>query len=191
MDIAELGENESIQNTYIFDYMSRALQEMASICYVVKESDPLTVNEDGYVTFKRLGSPIDDLYEPLRIVDSNREIPKRTAFMATTGWWRDSANSDFHFKGLNGTYTLHYKAYPTEITSKDQMLEFPPSGYMVLVYYTCGLIRESKNFIDESQVMYARAKERMKIIVKANIDGRGVQGGSVPSVNDVDLYFKG
>lgn len=192
MDIAELGETDSTQNTYIFDYMSRAMNELVSVCSVIRVSDQLNVTSDGYVTFNRAGSLITDLYEPLRILDANgNPVAKRSYFEASKGWWRESANSDIHLKGLNGTYTLHYKAYPTEITTAAQVPEFPPSGYMALMYYTCGMIKESKDFYEEANAMYAKAKERLKILVKANLDGRGVNGGSVPNVADIDLYFKG
>lgn len=192
MDIAELGDVASTQNAYIYDYMSRALKELASLAYVVRITDSLSITADGFVTFTLAGSNVADVYEPIRIMDSNgNEVPKRAFFSAPKGWWRESANSDFHVKGLNGNYILHYKAYPTEITSDSQVPDFPESGYMVLCYYTSGLIKESKNFYEESQAMYSKAKERMKLLVKANEDARGTMGGKPPMVSDIDLYFKG
>jgi hypothetical protein len=192
MDVAELGDVDSTQNTYIYDYMSRALKELASLAYVVKITDSLNIVADGFITFTLAGSNITDLYEPIRIVDSNgNEVLKRTFFSAPKGWWRESANSPFHVKGLSGNYVLHYKAYPTEITYDNQIPDFPESGYMVLCYYTAGMIKESKNFYEESAAMYSKAKERMKLLVKANEDGRGTMGGRPPMVSDIDLYFKG
>lgn len=192
MDVAELGDVDSTQNTYIYDYMSRALKELTSLAYVVRITDGLNITSDGFITFSLAGSVITDLYEPIRIVDTNgNEVLKRAFFTASKGWWRESANSQFHVKGLNGNYVLHYKAYPTEISTDTQIPEFPESGYMVLCYYTSGMIKESKNYYEESQAMYAKAKERMKLLVKANEDGRGTMGGKPPMVSDIDLYFKG
>jgi hypothetical protein len=191
MDIAELGENSSIQDTYIFDFMSRALNELASLAFVVRTSDALNITQDGYVTFQIAGSDITDLYEPLRILDSNgNEKGKRYAFTADGGWWRESANTPIHVKGMIGSYVLQYKAYPKEITVASDIPEFPASGYMALVYWTCALVKESKDYFEEAQHMYTLARERLKLVVKANMDARGTTGGMPPSIYDVDQYFK-
>jgi hypothetical protein len=192
MDLAEIGENSEAQNTYIYDFMSRSMQKMARLAYITRISDPLTISADGFATFKLSAADIADMYEPLRILDSTgREVAKRNSFGAPKGWWKESANSQIHVKGLNGSHILHYIKYPKEITASSDIPEFPPSAYMGLVYDTMGMIKESKNYYDEANNMYLLARTHLKIAVKANEDARGFTGGRPPSINDVDAYYKG
>lgn len=175
-DIAELGNNDSTQNTYIFDFMSRALHELASYAGVIKVSDALSITADGFISFLKDGSAITDMYEPIRILDTNGDpVDCRNDFTDGYGWFRDSFSSQIHMKGLNTsyTYTLYYKAYPQEITASTQTPEFPPSGFLALCYYTSALIKESKAFYDEANHYYSLANQRMRVIDKANTDGKG------------------
>lgn len=174
MDLAEIGESTSQQNSFIFDAMSRALKELAGISDNRKESDRLNITSDGYVTFQQDSSDVTDLYQPLMILDvRGAEVRKRTRFTQPMGWFRESHTSPIHVKGLTGDYTLHYIAYPAEITSESDVPEFPPAGYMALCFWTCGVIKESKNFYEEAAVMYEKAKERYPILIKATEDARG------------------
>jgi hypothetical protein len=189
-DIRELGNSDSQQNTYLLAYITRALKELAHIAYISKESDVLNITQDGYQTFLQDGNPVD-MYAPLRILDQNgRPVEKRTAFDGPKGWWRESASTKIHTKGMNGNYTLHYIAYPKSVQSTTDMVEFPDAGIMGLVFWTCGIIKESANGYQEAQVMYDRAKERLKVAIAANDYGRGKStGGWVPSLNDVGMIY--
>jgi hypothetical protein len=188
MDLAELGSDVTSQNQYIFYYMSLAQYRFASLAYVVKVSDPLAVAADGYVTFQQGGSDITDLYEQIRIMDSNgQEIQRRTSFSSPVGWWRESANTKIHIKGA-GTYTLHYKAYPTKITSDSQQLEWPASSYDLLMWQTIGMIKESKNDVEGATAAYAIVDKLIPILVKANVDAQGTPGGRAPSLSEANYY---
>lgn len=192
-DVAELGNSDSAQNTYIYDYLSRALRELAAIAFVTRVSDALNITADGYQTFLRSSVAIDDLYEPLRILNSSgTETARRVSYSAPTGWFRESHNSSIHTKNMTGNHTLHYKAYPAKVTADGSTVEFPDSGFMGLCFWTAAMIKESRpGAMDESKALYDRARERLKIVVLANEDARGrSSGGAVPSPNIVDTYFR-
>lgn len=190
-DIKELG-SDTTQNTYLLKYITRALKELAHIAYRDKVSDVLNITTDGYQTFLTGASPITDMYSPLRILDPNgRDTVKRTSYAAPTGWWRESGSSQIHTKGFSGNYTLHYIAYPADVTAVGNEVQFPDSGIMGLVFWTCGIVKESANGYEEANQMYQRAKERLRLSIAANDYGRGKSsGGWVPSLNDVDIIFK-
>lgn len=199
----EIGPNEESRDMYIRAYINNALRKLASLAYVYRESDPLLLNADGYVTFQRNAQPITDLYAPLRILDPfGQETEKRTSTAASKGWWRESSNTQLHMRGFTlssrplpaGNYTLHYIAYPALISSNTSIVEFPDAGQMGLCYYAAGLIVESLE--DEQKPLplyhFAKAQEHLKIAVQANIDARGHgSGGFVPSQNIVDTVFFG
>lgn len=189
-DIRELGLSESQQNTYLLAYITRALKELAHVAYITAESDVLTISSDGYQQFMKNGQPVD-MYSPLRLMDnSGKPVEKRTAFDAPRGWWRESASSLIHTKGLSGDYVLHYITYPKSVQSENDVVEFPDAGIMGLVFWVCGIVKESANGYQEAQVMYDRAKERLRIAIAANDYGRGKSsGGWVPSLNDVGLIY--
>lgn len=188
MDLAEIGENESTQNQYIWYYMTLAMWRYASLAFIVRESDPLVVTVDGYVTFKRATVDIDDLYEQLRVLNaSGTEVNKRTSYASPIGWWRESINTQIHIKGA-GTYTMQYKAYPAKVTSAAQVLEWPATSYDLLMHQTCGMILESKEYYEESNHHYAIVDKLIPVIIKANIDARGVTGGMPPSHFEAQYY---
>lgn len=191
MNIAELGSTSSQINSYIYTYLSLAMQKWARLAYQVKVSDVLNITTDGYQTFKVNLSDVADLYEPLRVLDSTgKEIRKRVSFSdPTAGWLLESANTQIHTKGMTGNFTLHYIKYPDWISSDTQVPEWPPAGYMALIYETCGMILESKGFIDESNNMYAIASRHMNTIVMANTSARNQ--GMPPSMNDVNVLRGG
>lgn len=188
MDLSELGENSSTQNQYIWYYMTLAMWRFVSLAYIVRTSDTLTVSADGYVTFKRATTDIDDLYEQLRILDSSGSpVQKRTSWDAPAGWWRESINSQIHIKGI-GTYTMQYKAYPTKVTGESQTLEWPATSYDLLMYQTCGMVKESKNYYEEANNYYSIADKLLPILAKSNIDAQGTTNGRPPNMQEVQYY---
>jgi len=198
----EIGPNEESRDMYIRAYLNSALRKLASVAYQYRESDPLLLNSDGYVTFQRNAQPITDLYAPLRIIDpSGKEAEKRTSTAATKGWWRESSNTPLHIRGFtlaqplpSGNYVLQYIAYPATISSNTSPVEFPLAGQMGLCYYAAMLIVESLEDEQKPLPMYynAKSQEHLKIAVQANIDARGHgSGGFVPSLNTIDTVFFG
>jgi len=189
-DIRELGLSDQQQNTYLLAYITRALKELAHIAYIAEESDVLTISSDGYQQFLKNGNPID-MYSPLRLLDSSgRPIEKRTAFDAPRGWWRESASTLIHTRGITGDFVLHYTAYPKAVQSENDVVEFPDAGIMGLAFWVCGIVKETANGYQEAQAMYDRAKERLRVVIAANDYGRGKStGGWVPSLNDVGLIY--
>lgn len=194
--LEEIGSTDEAQNVYIFAYINHALRELANIAYVMKISDPLSISSDGFVTFNLNTQPITNLYAPLRILEPSgtKEVRKRTSFVDTNGWWRESTNTQIHVKGLTaGSYTLHYIAYPATVATSSSIIEFPDSGTMGLSYYTAALVVESlPNGKDQADHYYGLYARHMKIAVQANIDARGhSSGGYVPSLNLVETVYKG
>lgn len=193
--IEEIGNTDNQQNQYIFIFINEALRKLASVAYVMKESDSLTISADGLITFQRSSQPITDMYAPLRILDSNgREVAKRTAYADTrAGWWRESSNTPIHVKGLNGSYTLQYIAYPATVAANNSPIEFPDAGSLGLSYHVAAMIMEARpNAKDLATHYYALSNSYLKIAARANIDARGHgSGGYVPSLNAVDAAFGG
>lgn len=199
--LEEIGSTDGDQEVYIFEFLNNALRKLANIAYVMKISDVKALSADGFVTFQSSAQNITNMYAPLRILDPNgREIAKRTSFVDTKGWWRESANTQIDVKGFSltsqplaaGNYTLHYLAYPAAIASTSSPVEFPDAGTMGLCYYTAALIVEA--FADSDKNIanhfYQKAKGHLRIAVKANLDGRGhSSSGFVPSMNDIETVF--
>lgn len=190
-DIQEIGEGTA-QQTYLITVINRATKELAHLAYRTKISDVLNITTDGYQSFLTGAVAITDLYSPLRILDPNgTETVKRTSYSAPKGWWRESDAAQIHTKSMTGNHTLHYVSYPKAAADTNSALDFPEAGFMGLAFWCCGIVKESRNAYDESNAMYSRAKERLKVLVLANIAARGTSsGGYVPSTNDVDSSFK-
>jgi hypothetical protein len=192
MDIKVLGA-ETSQKTYIYMYLTRALKELAHVARVVKIAEPLNIVSDDYQSFTISGQPID-MYAPLRLLDNtDYSANNRSSFAHPMGWYREGSNQQIHTKGLNGTYILHYVAHPKSVTvaTENEPVEFPEQGIMCLLYWTIGLIKESRNAFAEAQSMFDKANQRIKLTILANesAKGRG-SDGYIPSVNDVNTYFK-
>lgn len=192
MDIAEIGNDAAGQQAFLVTVINRATKELAHLAYRTKVSDPLNIVADGYQTFQVNGAPITDLYGPLRILNpSGTETVKRSSYSGPQGWWRESDAAQIHTKGLSGNHTLHYVAYPANVSNSVSALDFPEAGLMGLVFWCSGIVKESRNAYDEAAAMYSKGKERLKILVLSNIAARGTSsGGYVPSTNDVDTSFK-
>lgn len=191
MDNEELGTDSQQTDKYII-FLNRALKELAHIAYRTRQSDVLNITSDGYKTFQKDSTDINDLYAPLRILDpTGKDTVKRTSYAAPTGWWRESDGQQIHVKSMSGNHTLIYVGYPLTVTDSNSPLDFPEAGVMGLTFWVIGIAKESRNAFEESSAMYARARERLKITVLANEAARGVSsGGFVPSINDVDRAFK-
>lgn len=200
--LEEIGDEESVQDNYIFQYLTHALRRLAHIAYHQKNSDALYVSSDDYAIFQIGGVDITDIYAPLRILDpQGRDTQKRVSFADTRGWWRESTNTNIHLKGFAlatnpmpaGNYILQYLAYPAIVASLESAIQFPDAGSMGLCYFTAALILESRpSAKDLSTHYYNLAQSHLKIAQQANIDGRGTSsGGYVPSLATVDLAFGG
>lgn len=192
MDMEELGADEN-QTTALLGYISQAMTYLAHVAYITRDSDVLTIAADGYQTFMRSTVAITDLYSPLRILDSTGfEAKKRTSYTESRGWYRESNNAMIHTKQLTGAHTLQYVAYPAAVTQTADIPEFPEAADWGLKFWVCALVLESRNAYAESEAMYAKAKQHLKVAVLANTAARGYGSvGYVPSPNDVDIYMKG
>lgn len=191
LDNADIGESDNGQSNYII-FINRAMKELAHIAYRSRVSDELMISGDGYVYFQKSASNITDIYAPQRIMNAaeTSEVPKRTAFSAPVGWWRESDGAAIHVRGLtSGSYKLHYIGYPTTVSATTDTLDFPEAGIMVLAYWCSALVKEASNSYDEAQAMRAIANKNMGVIVQANTDARGVSsGGYVPSQATLSIY---
>lgn len=186
MNIAQLGNTASDQNTFIYYYMTQALWKYAGIIYRKKISSPLTVATNGYVTFKIGDTDIADMYSPIKILNSpevsGRNLSKRSSFDdPANGWFKESANDPIHIKGA-GTYVLHYRAYHAKITGESQELEIPNAAYRLIQYETLASIFHSLNDIESFSAMRAIAVAEVPIVIQANMDSSAsTTGGVVPS----------
>lgn len=191
MDNEELGTDSQQTDKYLI-FLNRALKELAHLAYRTRESDVLNITTNGYQTFYKDSVEITDMYAPLRILGPNgSDVVKRTSYAAPTGWYRESDGQQIHTKQMTGNHTLIYIGYPLPVTDTNSPLDFPDAGVMALAFWVIGIAKESRNAFDESNAMYQRARERLKITVLANEAARGVSsGGFVPSINDVDRAFK-
>ncbi|MEK3838650.1 hypothetical protein [Paenibacillus sp. FSL R7-0128] len=200
--LEEIGDEENVQNAYIFQFMNQALRKLAHIAYQQKNSDALYISSDDYAVFQIGGTDISDIYSPLRILDPNgRDMQKRVSFADTRGWWREATNTPIHIKGFAlvtnplpaGNHILQYLAYPAPVAALTSPVQFPDAGSMGLCYYVAGLILESRPTAKDLVMHYMNLSQtHLKIAVQANIDGRGTSsGGYVPSINTVDVAFGG
>jgi hypothetical protein len=172
MDVYDLGEDPS---TYIYYYLNIAMMKLARVAYQVKFSDALAISGDGYKTFQIAGTDISDVFEPMVIYDSNEvEVQKRTAYSAPKGWWRESDNLPIHVRGLAaGNYTLKYVKYPARVSIASDPIEFPPSGYDVLIKEVIASIKYSKNSYGGAEFADAQAKKSMGLALQGSVSARG------------------
>lgn len=192
MDNEEIGTSSAAQDAAYIIFLNRALKELAHLAYRSRVSDSLNLTTDGYKTFQKDSADITDLYSPLRIMNdtTNKPISKRTAWDAPTGWWRESDSQSIHTKSMTGLHTLHYIGYPTAVVNNDSPLDFPDAGMMGLAFWVIGIAKESRNAFADSNAMYKRAQERLKILALANEAARGYStNGYVPAVDDVGRVF--
>jgi hypothetical protein len=185
MNIAQLGNTTTDQNTYIYYYMTQALWKYAGIIYRKKISDPLVVAANGYVTFQFGATDIEDMHSPIKILNapevSGTTFSKRTSFDAPNGWFKESANDQIHIKGA-GTYVLHYRAYHAKIASEGQALDIPQAAYRLIQYETLASIFHSLNDIESFNAMRSIAMAEVPILIQANMDSSASStGGVVPS----------
>lgn len=191
LNLAHLGNSNIEQNNFIYYYMTQAAWKYVGLNFLKRTTDPLVVSSDGYVTFLSGGNPIEDMYEPLRILSPDEVtgvvVQKRTSFDAPRGWWKESANDQVHIKGA-GTYVLQYKAYTDKITTDTQVPQWPSAANDLLIYETIGKIKESLNDLEGALAAYAVADKQIPVLIKAQIDASGTTGGRPPSHNEAQYY---
>lgn len=194
MNLAQLGNTDAAQNTYIHYYLTQSLWKYAGLISRKKTSDPLVVTSNGYVTFQVGGLDIEDMYAPIRILINNeagRTFLKRTSFDLDNGWFKETANDPIHIKGA-GTYVLQYRAFHPKITSESQSLEIPATSYDLIQYETIAKIKESLNDIEGSLAAYSIADKLIPVLIKANTDSSmSTTGGMVPSHNEAQYFRRG
>jgi hypothetical protein len=183
MNIAHLG-TDTDQSTYIMYYLTMAMWKYVDIVFLKKTSDALVVTANGYVTFQKDGVDIEDFYAPIRIYVGSIEgksLIKRTSFEGDTGWFKETAQEQFHIKGA-GTYVLQYRAYPAKATVSTQLLEWPSSSFDLLMFETIGKIKESLNDLEGAGAAYAIADKLIPVLIQANMSNSASNtGGVVPS----------
>ena len=192
MDGEEVGSTDAAQTSSYIIFINRALKELAHLAYRTRISDTLNIITYGDQTFKKNSTDIDDLYSPLRIISdtTNKPILKRTAFDAPLGWWRESDAQSINTKGMTGNHKLHYVGYPTAVVDSNSVLDFPEAGVMGLIFWVIGIAKEARNAFADSNAMYQRAQERLKILTLSNEAARGYStSGYVPAVDDVNRVF--
>jgi hypothetical protein len=185
MNIAQLGNTTTDQNTYIYYYLTQALWKYAGIIFRKKISSPLVVSANGYVTFDISGIAIEDMHSPIKILVSpevsGSTFIHRTSFDAPNGWFKESANDQIHIKGV-GTYILHYRSYHAKITGESQTLDIPQAAYRLIQYETLASIFHSLNDIESFNAMRSIAIAEVPILIQANMDSSAsTTGGVVPS----------
>jgi hypothetical protein len=186
-DMPDFGEDEE-QNFYIFEWINMFLFQNAKKIRMTATSDELAISATDYVDFLVSGVVIDDMYEPYQILDANdKAVTKRTSFDNTnSGWYRESAFSKIHARGLNGVYRLKYIKYPTKITLGTQSPELPPAGYGELISWVVSRIKLTKNYLDESKSMLSDAQSVTLATVKAAQSGMGTNAQQ-PGPDDAKL----
>lgn len=187
-DMPDFGEDNE-QNTAIYNWITLYMFQYAKAIRVTETSDALAISpSDDYVTFTRSGNPITDMYEPYQMLDENeRAAAKRTSFDNTNkGWYRESAFSPIHVRGLDGTFRLKYIRYPKQVTIDSDIPEISPSTYAELVSWVVGKLKLTKNYYQESQAMLADANAVRHAKTKAAVSGMGTNAQS-PGPNDAEL----
>jgi len=187
MDVGDLGNSQTNQNTFIYYYMNIALMKLARLAFNVKFSDSLAITTADYYTFKSGNVAISDMFEPMAIYGvGDVQIPKRTSYDAPTGWWREANNLEIHLRGLTaGNYTLKYIKYPARVTLDTDVVEFPPSGYDALIKEVVALIKYSKNSYAGAEFVAGQAKTSLGEANQGTISARGTgSNGQPPSPQD-------
>lgn len=191
MDLEEIGSDDDTQNTHIFQFMNIILMKLARMAYNVEFSDAKTISTDGYVTFQLNGTDIDNLYEPLTIVDTTpleNEMQKRTSYSGPKGWWRESNNLGIHVRGITGSYKMKYIRYPKLITLTTDTVELPPSGYDALIKDVVSLIKLAPNSYAGSEYVGGLAKQAYGGVTQGAISARGTgNSGQPPSAQDTSV----
>ncbi|OMD69190.1 hypothetical protein BSK48_17085 [Paenibacillus odorifer] len=198
--LEEIGDEDNVQNSFIFQYLNQGLRRLVHLAYQQKDSDALYISSDGLQIFTVGGAPITNMYSPLRILDpQGRDMQKRVSYADTRGWWREATNTNITIKGYalatnplpQGEHILQYLAYPSTVSSLQSRVEFPDAGSMGLCYYVAGLILESRPTAkDLVNHYYGLADGYWDIVLLANTAGRGVSsGGMVPSQADAKYFY--
>jgi hypothetical protein len=184
MDVPDLGADSSAQNSYIYSFLNIIMMKYFRVAYQEMFSDALNITQSGYVQFKSGGQIITDMAEPEKILDMGTaneiEIQKRSSYSAPVGWWRGGQNQDIHVRGLNGNYKLVYIKYPARVTIDTDTIEFPPSGYDLLIKETVSMIKYVKNSYAGSDYFDSKAKVALGEAVQGAISARGTGSSGQP-----------
>jgi hypothetical protein len=191
MDVPDLGADSTTQNSYIYQFLNLVLMKYARVAYVEMFSDAMSIAADGYVKFTTGNILINDMFEPEKLLDmanNEAEIQKRTSYSAPRGWWRGAQNQDIHVRGLLGSYKLVYLKYPARVTIDTDTIEFPPSGYDLLVKEVVSMIKWAKNSYGGSDYFDAKAKVSLGEATQGAVSARGTgSSGHSPSPNDTQI----
>lgn len=195
-EIAELGNDDSTQKSYIYNFMNLAMMKLARLANQVVYSDALNIAADGNVTFQVNAADITNLFEPSEIFGpTGQQMQKRYTYDSPIGWYRDGENTSIHIKGFSyirplvaGNYTLKYIKYPKLVTIDTDTVQFPPSGYMALVKEVLSLIKTSGNEMADAQYLDGGAKTDYGEIGQAAMSAKGTGSTGQPiSAQDVQV----
>lgn len=191
MDVPDLGADSTTQNSYIYQFLNLVLMKYARVAYVETFSDTLAISTNGYVQFMTGNALITDMFEPEKILDMDNgeaEVQKRTSYSAPSGWWRGAQNQDIHVRGLSGNYKLVYLKYPARVTLDTNVIEFPPSGYDMLVKEVVSMIKWAKNSYGGADFFDSKAKVSLSEATQGAVSARGTgSSGQPPGPNDTQI----
>jgi hypothetical protein len=79
-----------------------------------------------------------------------------------------------------GNYTLKYVKYPARVSIGSDPIEFPPSGYDVLIKEVIALIKYSKNSYGGADFANTQAKQSMGMALQGSVSARGTGSSGQP-----------
>lgn len=195
MDVPDLGADSTTQNSYIYQFMNIVMMKYFRVAYQEMFSDILAISADGYVQFKTSSALITDMAEPEKLLDmgtsNETEVTRRQSYSSAKGWWRGGQNQDIHVRGLSGNYKLVYLKYPARVTLDGDTVEFPPSGYDLLIKEVVAMIKWAKNSYGGSDFFDAKAKVALGEAVQGSISARGTGSSGQPPGPDDALKGRG
>jgi hypothetical protein len=181
MDIQDLGNDDATQKSNIYTFMNIAMMKHARLAYLLETSDSLNITIDGYQAFLKNGTSIKNMFEPLYLIDnSGYEVSNRTSYTSPKGWYRESFNKDVHTKGIAGVHNLHYLRYPTLVTTDDSIVDFPPSGYDVLIKEVLAMIKYTRNSYGGAEFLEKNAKEQLNQVAEGSVRAQGTGSTGEP-----------
>jgi hypothetical protein len=181
MDIQDLGNDDATQKSNIYRFMSVAMLKHARLAYLEETTDLLNIAADGYQAFLKSGEAIKNMFEPLTVLDSlGNETRQRTSFTGSKGWYRESFNKDVHTKGLTGVHSLRYLRYPNPVTQDGDTIDFPPSGYDVLIKEVLAMIKYTRNSYGGAEFLEKNAKEQLSQVAEGSVRAQGTGSTGEP-----------
>jgi hypothetical protein len=181
MDVQDLGNDDAAQKSNIYTFMNVAMMKHARLAYLGETSDLLSITADGPQVFLKNGSVITNMFEPLTLLDSlGNEVRQRTSFTSSKGWYRESFNKDVHTKGITGVHTLRYLRYPALVTADANPVDFPPSGYDVLIKEVLAMIKYTRNSYGGAEFLEKNAKEQLNQVAQGSVRAQGTGSTGEP-----------